>query len=106
MSTPLTGHLRLVLLDLSDAHRYARYRSEMAPLLAEHGGRFVLDVEGAVHISPGVPGAGRALLLTFPTDDDASAFFRDDRYRRVRATHFAPAVRASGAWTRSASDAG
>lgn len=101
----LAGHLRLVTLDIADASAYARYRAGMEPLLAEHGGAFVLDVEGTVHRSPGPAGAGRALLIRFPTDAAAAAFFQDTRYREVRAAHFAPAVRATQAWIRASVEA-
>ncbi|MCB9764333.1 MAG: DUF1330 domain-containing protein [Alphaproteobacteria bacterium] len=84
--------LRLVALDIADPAGYARYRAAMAPHLARHGGRFVLDVEGTAHIHPAGFAPGRVLLIEFPTEEDAAGFMGDPAYRAVRARHFDPAV--------------
>lgn len=85
-------HVRLVCLDISDPVAYGRYRTEMAPILARHGGHFVLDVEGVAHVHPAPFDAGRVLLLAFPSAGAAAAFYADPAYQAVRATWFEPAV--------------
>ena len=88
--------LRLVCLDIMDPAAYAAYRAEMEPLLAQVGGRFLLDVEGGqVHHSPADFVPGRVLLIAFPSAAVAEGFFADPAYQAVRGRWFAPAVRQS-----------
>ena len=76
LTEPIVHH-RLVYLDIADPSSYATYRRNMEPLLAEHGGRFVLDVEG----EPTIHGASfqprRVLLIGFPSGEAAERFFAD-----------------------------
>ena len=87
------AHLRLVCLDIEDAASYLSYREGMEPLLAQHGGRFVLDVEGAASIHPADFAPNRVLLIAFPDDATAAGFFADPAYVAVRTRWFRPAVR-------------
>lgn len=88
------SHTLLVCLDVSDVESYARYRQHMQPLLTEHQGQFVLDVEGG---SPRVPHApfpaNRVLVIRFASEVSARAFFSDPAYVSVKERWFTPAVR-------------
>ena len=85
--------LRLVSLDIEDANTYDEYRRRMAPLLERHGGHFVLDVEGGIaRIHPAPFDPGRVLLIAFPSEGDARAFFSDPEYTAVRSQWFDRAV--------------
>jgi uncharacterized protein (DUF1330 family) len=89
---PMNVH-RLVHLEIADPEGYGRYRAGMEPLLAEHGGAFVLDVEGGSlhhHGAPFTP--SRTLVLGFPSAEAAKAFATDPRYLAVREAHFERAV--------------
>jgi|GEM_PF-5131169 len=85
--------LRLVSLQLADPAGYRRYRMEMAPHLARHGGRFVLDVDVArAHIHPAEFVPERVLLIAFPSAEAARAFVEDEAYQAVRRRWFDPSV--------------
>ncbi|TNE86586.1 MAG: DUF1330 domain-containing protein [Deltaproteobacteria bacterium] len=88
-------HHLLVGLQLVDPQQYATYRTAMAPVLAVHRGRFVLDVEGTAHHFPDGFAPDRVLILAFPSEAAAAEFYADPAYVAVRATHFEPAVAAT-----------
>ncbi|MEM6930404.1 MAG: DUF1330 domain-containing protein [Myxococcota bacterium] len=92
-SEPAMTHRVLVHLTITDTEGYAAYRAGMEPILAEHGGRFVLDVEGGTrhhHDAPFAP--GRTLLIEFPDADRAGAFYANPAYVAVRDRWFRPSV--------------
>jgi uncharacterized protein (DUF1330 family) len=85
-------HHRLVSLQIRDAEGYARYRAEMAPLLAAAGGRFLLDMTGEATVHPAGFPPDRVLLIAFPSDQAAAGFFADPAYQAIRSRWFAPSV--------------
>ncbi|MEO0603384.1 MAG: DUF1330 domain-containing protein [Myxococcota bacterium] len=92
-SEPAMTHRVLVHLTITDAEGYAAYRAGMEPILAEHGGRFVLDVEGGTRIHHDAPFApGRTLLIEFPDAGRAEAFYANPAYVDVRDRWFTPSV--------------
>jgi len=87
------NHVRFVCLDITNPTAYARYRAGMEPLLAEYGGRFLLDAElSAAHIHPADFEPSRVLLISFPDADTAERFFADPTYVETRQRWFTPAV--------------
>lgn len=84
---------RIVALQVTDEAGYARYREEMAGLLAAHGGEFLWDYRVAEAVRPGCAHpVNRLFALDFPDAERADAFFAHPDYLRVRARWFEPAV--------------
>lgn len=89
---------RLVGVRVSDEAGYADYRRGMTPILAEYGGRFVVDVRvSEVLLAPEDATFGRLFTLRFPDRASHDAFFADPRYLEVRRVHFEPSVEAVAA---------
>lgn len=85
----------LVGVQVQDKEGYAEYRRQMTPLLEEHGGRFVVDVE--VHNvlkSPGDAAFNRLFSIEFPSDERRRAFFENPLYLRIRGRYFDASVAA------------
>jgi uncharacterized protein (DUF1330 family) len=93
MAADAPRHLVWVGLEVTDEALYARYRAGMMPILVEHGGRFDHDfVVSRVLVSTGSDRINRVFALSFPDRAARARFFGDERYRRVRAACFDPAV--------------
>lgn len=78
---------------MADPETYARYRSEIAPLLKEAGAGFIYDFE-VTRTLYSADGAefNRVFVIRFPDREARNAFFADPRYVAVRKLYFAPAV--------------
>ena len=85
--------LRLVHLEVIEPESYARYRQEMAPILAHYGGSFSLDLHGRFEVEAVDFSVNRTLLIQFPDARRGTRFYQDPTYRRIRARWFEPAVR-------------
>ena len=84
---------RLMALEVRDDASYARYRKEMAPILASCGGRFDHDfVVSEVLTSSAGERINRVFVMSFPERAAAERFFADPAYREIRARLFEPAV--------------
>src|SRR5262245_28001779 len=98
-ATRMAAEARYVVwlgLEVKDPAGYARYREEMAPILAAHGGRFEHDFEVAkVLKSSASPRINRVFAMSFPNEDLRKRFLADAQYQRVRAAWFAPSVASS-----------
>lgn len=76
-----------------DEAAYARYRAEVRPVLAAHGGRFVLDVRVAEILQAPSPSPfNRLFAIRFPSAQHRDAFFADPDYSGIRARWFEPSV--------------
>jgi len=96
MAVDASRHVTWMGLEVTDAARYARYRAGMKPLLEAFGGCFEHDFAVArVLKSSASPRINRVFALSFPDSPSRARFFRDARYLRIRAEHFAPAVASS-----------
>jgi uncharacterized protein (DUF1330 family) len=86
-------HVVWMGLEVVDAELYTRYRAAMAPLLEAYGGRFDHDFAVAeVLRSDASPRINRVFALSFPDRGARARFFADERYRRIRAEWYEPAV--------------
>lgn len=95
MAADRPRHVTWMGLEVTDAALYECYRAAIAPLLEEHGGRFDHDFSVArVLRSDAGPRINRVFALSFPDRAARAGFFEDERYRRVRAEYFEPAVAA------------
>ncbi len=86
-------YVRLMALEVRDGEGYARYRQEMAPILASYGGRFDHDfaVSDVLTSSAG-DRINRVFAMSFPERDAAVRFFADPAYLAIRARLFEAAV--------------
>lgn len=74
-------------IEVRDRDRYARYRSQMRPILEQHGGIFAWDF----HVSRAERGEhwiNRLFAIRFPDRAARERFFSDGRYRAVRREFF------------------
>jgi uncharacterized protein (DUF1330 family) len=86
----------LVGLQVTDDATYAAYRAHMMPLLAAHGGSFVVDVRvSEVLKSPESKAINRLFTIRFPSIEQHDAFFAHPDYKAVRAKYFEPSVAAT-----------
>ena len=86
-------HEVLMGVQVIDEAGYARYRSEMMPLLDAHGGRFVLDVRVAEILPTPTPSAfNRLFVVRFPSAQQRDAFFAHRDYAAIRTRWFEPSV--------------
>ena len=86
---------RLVALDVVDDSEYQAYRDAMTPILEEHGGAFGYDFRvSEVLRSEADHRINRVFTIRFPDQEASERFFAGEDYRRIRRTHFDPAVEA------------
>jgi uncharacterized protein (DUF1330 family) len=80
-------------VNVVDEDLYAAYRAQMTPILAEFGGRFVVDVRvHEVLRSPAPQPFNRLFTIRFPSLAQLEAFFGDPRYLDVRKRLFVPST--------------
>src|SRR2546430_17533332 len=79
-------------LEVKDDAGYARYRQEMTPILARHGGGFGCDfVVAKVLVGPN-PRINRVFAIAFPDRGSRGRVFADPQDRPGRGRGFEPAV--------------
>ena len=82
---------------VEDQEKYAQYRTEIAPLLEEHGARFRYDFDVArVLKGEAKHGINRLFMIEFPDRSTKTKFFVDARYLEIRARLFEKSV---AGWT-------
>ena len=73
----------IVDTNVSNATEYEKYRQAAAPLVAQHGGRYL--VRGGQHkVLEGNWQPHRLVLLEFPTREQAMAFWNSPEYVAVK----------------------
>jgi uncharacterized protein (DUF1330 family) len=80
----------IVDVEVSDPVKYAAYREMAPPVIAAHGGRYLVR-GGAMTVLEGDWSPERVVVLEFPTIEDAKAFYHSPEYGHARE------VRAEGA---------
>ncbi len=86
-------HEMMVGLTVTDPEAYAKYRDEMAPLLAAHGGGFRYDFTIAqVLRSASEHPINRVFAIHFGSKDRMAAFFAHPDYLAIRTRFFERAV--------------
>lgn len=66
-------------LDVHDPARFAEYGARVAPLIAAHGGRYLVR-GGAVTAAEGEPGLRRVVIVEYPDMATARAFYDSSEY--------------------------
>ncbi|HKO50121.1 MAG TPA: DUF1330 domain-containing protein [Polyangiaceae bacterium] len=84
----------LIALTVVDDRAYARYRQEIAPILASHGATFRYDFRvSEVLVGEGEQHVNRAFVLSFPDPTSKQGFWTDPRLLAPRVELFEPSVR-------------
>jgi len=52
-------------ITVNDPARFAEYRDQVAPMIATHGGRYLIR-GGAIEVVEGEPGFNRMVVLEYP----------------------------------------
>ncbi len=69
----------IVNLDIGDAERFETYRQQVAPLVEQHGGRYLVR-GGELHPIEGDLGLKRLVVLEFPSLEAARRFYESPEY--------------------------
>jgi len=66
-------------ITVHDEAKYAEYRAQVPPVIATHGGRYLVR-GGAVEVKEGDPPPGRLVVVEFPDMASARAFYGNAEY--------------------------
>lgn len=66
-------------ITITDPARFSQYREAVAPMIAAHGGRYVVR-GGAVSVVEGEPGFDRLIILEFPDMASLRRFYDGAEY--------------------------
>ncbi len=69
----------LARIVVHDDAKYAEYRAQVPPVIAAHGGRYLVR-GGAVDVKEGDPPDGRLVVVEFPDMEAARAFYGSAEY--------------------------
>ena len=69
----------LARIVVHDEARYAEYRAQVPPVIAAHGGRYLVR-GGAVEVKEGDPPPGRLVVVEFTDMKAARAFYGSPEY--------------------------
>jgi uncharacterized protein (DUF1330 family) len=72
----------LANVDISDPEAYKEYVQRNTPLVAQHGGRFVVR-GGKVEMLEGQWETHRVVLIEFPDGDAARAWYHSPEYQAI-----------------------
>jgi len=75
-------------IEVTDPAGFERYREAVPPVIAAHGGRYLVR-GGAVHTKEGNPDVKRLVILEFPTIAAAEAFYAAPDYAPLLALRLA-----------------
>ncbi|HEY0203754.1 MAG TPA: DUF1330 domain-containing protein [Acetobacteraceae bacterium] len=69
----------LARIVVHDDAKYAEYRAQVPPVIAAHGGRYLVR-GGAVDVKEGDPPPGRLVVVEFPDMASARTFYGSAEY--------------------------
>lgn len=78
----------IVNIEVTDPEGFERYRDAVPPLIAKHGGRYLVR-GGKLDVREGAPGWKRLVVLEFPSLAAAHAFYDDPEYAPLLALRLA-----------------
>ena len=71
------------ILAIKDAAKMARYRSQVAPVVEQFGGRYLV-IGGPFHVVEGSYQPTFPVLIEFPTMEDARRWYDSEEYRELK----------------------
>jgi uncharacterized protein (DUF1330 family) len=78
----------IVNIEVTDPAAFERYRDAVPPVIAAHGGRYLVR-GGELHVIEGTPGWKRLVVLEFPSLAAARAFCNAPDYAPLLALRLA-----------------
>jgi uncharacterized protein (DUF1330 family) len=78
----------IVNIEVTDSQGFERYRAAVPPVIAAHGGRYLVR-GGDLHVMEGAPGWKRLVVLEFPSLAAARAFYASADYAPLLALRLA-----------------
>ena len=78
----------IVNIEVTDREVFARYRDAVPPVIAAHGGRYLVR-GGELHVMEGAPDWKRLVVLEFPSLAAARAFYDAPDYAPLLALRLA-----------------
>ncbi len=66
-------------ITVNDPARFAEYRELVAPMIAAHGGRYLIR-GGAITVVEGEPGFDRVVVLEYPDMETLKRFYHGQDY--------------------------
>lgn len=70
-------------LTVTDADTYRNYEKGLFPLLKKYAGRLVTFDDASVHLEGNSPRRGRMIILQFPSEEKARAWYEDADYQEL-----------------------
>jgi uncharacterized protein (DUF1330 family) len=70
--------------DVTDPKQYELYKDQAAPVVAAHGGAYIVR-GGEIDVLEGGSPVGRTVILEFPTMEAARNWYDSHEYRAARA---------------------
>lgn len=66
-------------ITVNDHTRFGEYRDQVAPMIASHGGRYLIR-GGAIEVVEGAPGFNRMVVLEYPDMETLRRFYHGPDY--------------------------
>lgn len=73
----------IVNLHITDAATYRQYEKGFFRLLKKYGGEFITYDDAAVTLEGTSPRTGRMIIFTFPSEEQARAWYADPDYQAL-----------------------
>ena len=73
----------LVDINIQDKETYLNYEKGFFPILKKYGGEFITFDDKIEHLEGEKPIEGRTILWTFPSEEDAKAWYNDPEYQEL-----------------------
>ena len=70
-------------LTVNDAGTYRNYEKGLFPLLKKYGGQLVTFDDESEHMEGVSPRSGRMIILRFPSEEKARAWYADQDYQEL-----------------------
>ena len=84
----------LIALNVTDNHKYEKYRTEMKPILRRYGGRFSSDFKiSEVMLPESNKDVNRVFTIYFSDKKSKEQFFADPDYLKVKKHFFDSSVK-------------
>ena len=82
------SHYLIATLNIVDRETYSQYEAGFMDVFSQHKGK-MLAVDEKPHLLEGSWTYTRTVLIEFPTEDDAMAWYRSDDYQQIAKHRFA-----------------
>ena len=73
----------LVNINIENKETYLNYEKGFFPILKKHGGEFITFDDKIEHLEGENPMVGRTILWTFPSEENAKAWYNDPEYQEL-----------------------